>query len=313
MLETLDSRFLQLGAICTIVLTVLYVYFKISYSYWEKRGIPTLKTTAPFGNFAESIVSGSNPQFQLSELYKAFEGHRIGGLYRFASPSLLLLDTDIIKNVLVKDSEHFLSRGREFDEESEPLDATLFQLSGTKWKSLRRKLSPVFTSGKMKLMFETVAERGKDLQICLQEPANNGEIIEIKDFMARYGTDVISSCAFGIKCNCLKNPNAEFRIWGRKVFEPNVKLRLTSLLQLLHPPLVQRLKLSFVPKDVSKYFRRMVKETVEYRESNNVEGNDFMQLMIKLKNKTLSTAEEEDVKFLQKEVDELKCNTQFGK
>jgi hypothetical protein len=80
-----------------------------------------LKTTAPFGNFTHSILSGSNPEFESAKLYKDFEGHKVGGLYRFASPSLLLRDTDIIKDVLVKDFDHFSSRGIRFDEEPEPL------------------------------------------------------------------------------------------------------------------------------------------------------------------------------------------------
>jgi cytochrome P450 family 6 len=70
----------------------------------------------------------------------------------------------------------------------------------------------------MKMIFGAVVECGKNLQNCLQKPACSGETIEIKDYLARYTTDVISSCAFGIECNCLKNPEAEFRNWGRKVF-----------------------------------------------------------------------------------------------
>jgi cytochrome P450 family 6 len=57
----------------------------------------------------------------------------------------------------------------------------------------------------------------------------------------------------------------------------------------------------------------MVKETVEYREINNVKRNDFMQLMIQLKNKTLGIAENEDMDFLGKETDELKSNKPFRK
>ena len=36
---------------------------------------------------------------------------------------------------------------------------------------------------------------------------------------------------------------------------------------------------------VSKYFRNIVEETVNYRERNNVTRNDFIQLLIQIKNK----------------------------
>lgn len=38
---------------------------------------------------------------------------------------------------------------------------------------------------------------------------------EIKELMARYATDVISSCAFGIDSNSLKNPDSDFRKNGK--------------------------------------------------------------------------------------------------
>ena len=313
MLDTPVSMLVEIGAVAIIILLVSYIYFKICYSYWNKRGIPTLKPTAPFGNFSDSILSGKNPGYEMAKLYKAFDGHTVGGVYTFGTPSLLLRHPDVIKDILVKDFDNFYSRGRIFDEEAEPLDAHLFSLSGLKWKNLRVKFTPLFTTLKMKMMFGVVLECGKNLQNCLQKPASKGETIEIKDYLARYTTDVISSYAFGIECNCLKNPDAEFRNWGRKVFEPNIKQRITSMLHVVCPWLVYVLKLSLFPKDVSNYFRRMVRETVEYREKNNVQRQDFMQLMIQLKNKTLVMDEGEDLKHLQKDADNLKSTTPFGK
>lgn len=38
--------------------------------------------------------------------------------------------------------------------------------------------------------------------------------IDIKDILARYTTDVIASCAFGVEANSLKDPNSEFRESG---------------------------------------------------------------------------------------------------
>jgi cytochrome P450 family 6 len=37
---------------------------------------------------------------------------------------------------------------------------------------------------------------------------------------------------------------------------------------------------------VTKYFKKMVMETIKYRENENVTRNDFMQLLIQLKSKT---------------------------
>jgi cytochrome P450 family 6 len=45
------------------------------------------------------------------------------------------------------------------------------------------------------------------------------------------------------------------------------------------------LQLNFAPKDVNEFFMNSVKETVEYREKNNVQRKDFMSLLLQLKNK----------------------------
>jgi len=313
MLDATVSLLVEVGTVASIILLALHFYFKICYSYWKKRGIPTLKPTAPFGNFSHSILSGKNPGYEMVELYKAFDGHAVGGVYTFGTPSLLLRHPDVIRDILVKDFDHFYSRGRMFDEEAEPLDANLFSLSGSKWRNLRVRFTPLFTTLKMKMMFGIVVECGKNLQSGLQKPASNGETIEVKDYLARYSTDVISSCAFGIECNCLKNPDAEFRKWGRKILETNIKQRITAMLNMLCPSLVYALKLTIFPKDVCNYFRRMVRETVDYREKYNVHREDFMQLMIQLKNKTLVMDEGEDLKYLQKDAHDLKSGTPFGK
>jgi cytochrome P450 family 6 len=165
----------------------------------------------------------------------------------------------------------------------------------------------------MKMMFGTLVDCGKQLQACLQKPANKGETIEIKDFLARYSTDIIASCAFGIQCNCLKNPDAEFRNWGREIFKPSFKSKFLATVRFLLSSSGRLFSRSAHPNKIHNYFMNMVKETVEYREKNNVVRNDFMQLMIQLKNKTLGISEEDDIQLERLDLDDFKKNVPFGK
>jgi len=306
-----DTSLLPLWVLSALALTAIYIYFKVSFSYWKKRGVPTLNPTPPFGDIGAAIFKQKNAIQLINESYKAFDGKKFGGLYSFTVPSLLLRDPEVIKDILVKDFDNFHSRGIVINEKVQPLQGHLVALSGSKWRNLRVKLTPTFTAGKMKVMFGTLVECGKELQDCLQEHADKRETIEIKDILARYTTDVIASCAFGIQCNCLKNPDAEFRKWGRKIFELPVATKIFRTVTLLLPSF--RRFLEFPPKDVSKYFMKMVKDTVEYREKNDVKRNDFMQLLIQMKNKTQRVTEEEDIKLGNLEEDDLKNNAPFGK
>jgi len=306
-----DTSLLPLWVLSALALTAIYIYFKVSFSYWKKRGVPTLNPTPPFGDIGAAFFKQKNAIQLINESYKAFDGEKFGGLYTFTVPSLLVRDPEVIKDILVKDFDKFHSRGFGINEKAEPLQGHLVALSGSKWRNLRVKLSPTFTAGKMKVMFGTLVECGKELQDCLQEPADKREAIEMKDILARYSTDVIASCAFGIQCNCLKNPDAEFRNWGRKIFEASALTTVFRTIWRMVPSLGRFAK--FPPKDVSKYFMKMVRDTVEYREKNDVKRNDFMQLLIQMKNKTLSVAEEEDIKLGNLQEHDLKNSAPFGK
>ncbi|XP_069671901.1 probable cytochrome P450 6a14 [Periplaneta americana] len=266
------------------LLGALYLYFSIKYKYWKIKGVPHLQPTFPAGNLSDVMYSRKTIGEVYADFYRKFQGHRFAGIYQFHAPMLLALDPELIKNILVKDFEHFHDRRFPFDEKIEPLGANLFQLNGRKWKSLRNKLSPVFTSGKMKMMIQTMIDCGKELEKYLEQPARKQEIVEVKDILAKFTTDIIASVVFGIQCNCLKNPNAEFRLWGKKFLDPSFKQNIRDLLYLTVPDLAISLGIPNVPTYISNFFMKVVEETVGYREKNNIKRNDFMQLLIQLMN-----------------------------
>lgn len=100
---------------------------------------------------------------------------------------------------------------------------------------MRTKMTPTFTSGKMKMMFHTIEAVGKELENCIDKLCENGKAIDMKDLFARFTTDIIGSCVFGIEINSIKNPNAEFRKFGNKLIRSFVSNSLTIVLGLIMP------------------------------------------------------------------------------
>jgi cytochrome P450 family 6 len=265
-------------------LGALYIYFKHKFSYWEKKGVLYLKPSFPMGNCKDIVLMRKSFGETYTEHYKMLAGNKFGGIYLTHIPQLMIRDPDLIKTVLVKDFDHFHDHGFASDEKIDPLSGNLFMSTGSKWRELRAKLSPTFTSGKMKMMFHTVIKCGMELQEHLKTPADQGGMLEFRDVLARYSTDVIASCAFGIECNCLKNPDAEFRKWGRRIFEPTFDAIVRSLLYMLMPSVTMSLGISSTPNDITTFFRTLVHETVKFREKHSINRNDFLQLLIRLKN-----------------------------
>lgn len=155
-------------------------------------------------------------------------------------------------------------------------------MEGNTWKHLRSKLSPTFTSGKLKHMFEYLKDVGDEMVDVLQINAKMSEPVEFKELLARFTIDVIGSCAFGIECNSLKNPNAEFCIQGKKAFDITKTQLAKIFFSRLFPKLSHWIKLRITDAELSKFFINVVRETIEYRKSSYTRRNDFMQLLIDL-------------------------------
>jgi cytochrome P450 family 6 len=135
------------------------------------------------------------------------------------------------------------------------------------------------------MMFHLMTECADQLKEYLEKPAQNGEMLEMKEVMAKFTTDVISLCAFGLQSNAFNESDSEFRKMGRRVFESSVVSAEIRMLQSAFPSLMKLFPIKIVPDEVNKFIITTVKEVIDYREKNNVSRNDFMQLLIELKNK----------------------------
>jgi len=83
----------------------------------------------------------------------------------------------------------------------DPLTAHLINLEDDEWRNLRAKLTPTFTSGKLKSMLPTVIEVANHLITAIDGEIDGTGQLEVKEMMSRFTVDVIGSVAFGIECN----------------------------------------------------------------------------------------------------------------
>ncbi|XP_046466088.1 probable cytochrome P450 6a14 [Neodiprion pinetum] len=134
----------------------------------------------------------------------------------------------------------------------------------------------------MKQMFFTVQECSVKMVEFVSPRAKNREFVEVEDHVARFSTDVIASVAFGIQCNSIENPDAEFREYGRRFLRPKP---IRNVLLMLAPFWLNGLGFSGTDADVTKFFISAFTETVKYRTANNVARKDFLDLIIQLMNK----------------------------
>ena len=93
----------------------------------------------------------------------------------------------------------------------------------------------------------------------------SGSTVEVNEIMARFTTDVIASCAFGVNSNSLKEPDSEFGRRVRSIFEFNVRKGFVMLMGFFAPYLNTIFRLNFMDDKTSNYIRHSIWNTVEYR------------------------------------------------
>lgn len=236
-----------------------------------------------------SYSVGHRRKFHSSQVFSRFytelkDHGKFGGIFFFTKPVILITDLDFLKTVLIKDFQFFHDRGMYYNLKDDPLSGHLLNIEGEYWKKLREKLTPTFTSGKMRQMMPTIVEVGKKLEVFMLKTIKETPELEIKGILARFTTDIIGSVAFGIECNSLEDESAKFLEMGLKVFQQPRNSFLKQLLAVTYPEIARKFGIKIVRDDVSEFFMNVVRDVVDYREKNDVKRNDFMDLLLQLKN-----------------------------
>lgn len=95
---------------------------------------------------------------------------------------------------------------------------------------------------------------------------------------------MISSVAFGLETKCLGNPTNEFRKMASEVFDPPKFEILKFMFMSSFQDLSKMIGLCTNTKKTIDFFMGVIRNSVSYRETNKVQRNDFLQLLINSKN-----------------------------
>lgn len=262
-----------------------YLYMTRKFKYWQKRGIVEV-TPSPFiGNFLDCFLLKKSAADFAKDLYVQAKGLRYMGFYVFDKPFILIRDPELVKHVLVKDFNYFSDRYASPDVHDRLGYANLFMMKNPGWKVLRSKLTPIFTSGKLKKMFELMIEVGLELDkhLISLKLDGKGKNLDVKDMCGKFTTDMIATTAFGIRADALNNPNSEFRKYGKKVFEYNVSRGFEFLTIFFIPGIVRSINAKFFGKEVSYFFRNVFWQVINERMASGLKRNDLIDLLIELR------------------------------
>lgn len=270
-----------------IVLPLLalgYWFLKKKFAYFEDRGMPYIKPSWLLGN-----LGGVGSTVHIVDLVrKVYDNARdkdvITGFFTAFNPTLIVTDLELVKQIMVKEFNNFTDRGMFVNEEEEPLTGHLFAMKGEKWRFLRNRLSPVFTSGKIKSMYHTISDKGENLIKAIELASKSGSI-DVKNMSNRFTVDVVSSVAFGMEANTLNNEHPEILQIMRQVSGEEAPPMIVFFLLFAFPNVAKFLKIRQFRAPVTKFFNDVVGGNILNREKNGIVRNDFVNMLVQLKTK----------------------------
>merc|ERR1711963_1004555 len=208
-----------------VILLFLFAYYSKTRK-WQKfqsRGIPYATPYFPLGsihNWKLIFSSTSN----LSEQFRTYLGtdlmkEKMFGVYGHPDrdEALLINDIDLAKRMMIKDFDHFVDRtdfGLKFDHSQigDRIIGNMFMFQkGDIWKTMRSMMTPVFTTGKLKLMYPLLLKVSQQLEKYVSENADKKEEISAKETFAKFSLDANATSAFGIDLNTFEEPESVFR------------------------------------------------------------------------------------------------------
>lgn len=173
------------------------------------------------------------------------------------------------------------------------MSAHIFNIENDQWRSLRQKVSPAFTCGKIKTMFNTISDVADELLNVIDKKMKETGQFELKETFARFAIDVIGSAAFGIDCNSLNNSDSKFYDIGTSIFKKGRPRLISRLMRTVFKDLSRKLHVKAIPSEVSEFINAVTKATLDYRESNpSFTRQDFMNTLIEMKKENILTFEQ---------------------
>nr|XP_046227611.1 cytochrome P450 3A40-like isoform X1 [Scatophagus argus] len=258
-------------------ITLFFVYACWTYGTFKKMDIPGPKPIPFFGTMLSYRKGLINFDVDCHKKYG-----KTWGIFDGRQPILCITDPAMIKTVLIKECYSLFTNRRNFRLNG-PLYDGVFIAEDDQWRRIRSILSPTFTSGRLKEMFEIMKQHSAILIRSMKKKIDKDEPLELKEFFGSYSMDVVTSTSFSVDIDSLNNPSDPFVTNIKKMLKFDFLDPLFIIIGFLPfmGPIFEKLEFSFFPESVTKFFYAALQKIKSNRETSKIKNRvDFLQLMI---------------------------------
>ncbi|XP_073844267.1 cytochrome P450 6t3 [Musca autumnalis] len=279
-----------------ILLHLLMAHFKYKLDYWKRCRIPYVEPVPLVGNLKDLFFTriGFGELFQKLYEDEQLKAAQVGGIFLLHQPALILRDADLIKSVLIKNFHKFQNRYEAADPYHDAMGSLTLPLSKYHiWWGCRKKISEIFTSGKIKLrMYPLMLEVVNELEFYLQkklkesrEDDESGNVIEVKEMFSLFTTDLTSILHYGVYAKGLSQGHSDLRQQTLDLFNIDFFRLLHFFVIFFCPHLTTVFRAKVFSRPYTAFMRKFTTSICKMRSQHmpsNSQG-DLVDVLLKFK------------------------------
>jgi len=262
-----------------VLIVLIVIFLRRKYGTLEKCGFPVIPPAFVLGSGPWSWHKVDIVQMDLDREAKY---GKVYGSYVISEPWVTVGDPDLIKQIMIKNFDSF--QGHSFvvkEQKHRSLDLT----SGHEWSVLRKGLSPIFSSGKIKAMLSMLGGSVDNMMDFLDKRVEEDPVIDMKPVFQKMGMDVIGKVCFGLELNCFNNTNERLLQISKEFVTEITQVRdwKTNLMMNMYMGLAGIEKYVNVMPSQTEELWQFVRKVEERRKSDNTHYGDFIDKLAELK------------------------------
>ncbi|XP_016419101.1 cytochrome P450 3A27-like [Sinocyclocheilus rhinocerous] len=260
-----------------LVITLLFIYGVWPHGFFKKLGVPGPRPWPFFGTLLSYTKGLCNFDMECAKKYG-----KVWGIYDGRLPILMVTDLEMIKVIMVKECySNFINRRKRTTGLAGPFADGIIMVKDERWKRMRSTLSPYFTSGRLKEIFP-IAVTHADRFIKNMQKKDNKQPVKVKEVVAPYSLDVVTSSSFSVDIDSINNADDPFVTNIKKFIQFNMFNPL-FLLILLFPSIaiiLKKMGVTLFSKSSMDFFYSAVKKIKDEHNKESDGRVDFLQLML---------------------------------
>lgn len=266
------------------IFSLIWAYYKSVNNIFKQRGIAHDIPLPIIGNLLPTITEKLGVRQVVERLYWKYTDEKVVGFFSlFQKPSLIIRDPELIKKITIKDFNYFVNRDNFHGVNRDKFfDISVFALQDEKWKEVRSLLSPMFSSSKMKYIFELMTE-SVDVFIKVYDSKvkeNMGKIeIDTSEVFGRITSDTIATTCLGLQGDCVQNEDSGMFKISEQIAEDFAK----GSIQMVYPKIFSFFGIQLFRRTVHDFFETTVTEQIKQRKEKGILRTDIIQLMLQAK------------------------------